>query len=55
MYLGDENMLYPLDQTIFDSLAWVYHQMWRVDLRYAIVVGLVFTLLGLFCLILGLF
>ena len=39
MYLGDEKMLFPMDQTIFDSLAWVYHQMWRADLRYALVVG----------------
>ena len=34
MYLGDEQMLYPMDHAVFESLAWVYHQMWRADLRY---------------------
>jgi len=34
MYLGDDTMHFPLDLALFDSLAWVYHQMWRADLRF---------------------
>lgn len=33
MYLGDDTMQFPIDFAVLDSLAWVYHQMWRPDLR----------------------
>ena len=33
MYLGDHSMKMPLPLPLFKSLAWVYHQMWRQDLK----------------------
>jgi hypothetical protein len=33
MYLGDHSMKMPLPLPVFKSLAWVYHQMWRQDLK----------------------
>lgn len=35
-YLGDELMHFPMDHDLHARLAWVYHQMWRPDLRRGI-------------------
>ena len=33
MYFGDELMKFPMHHDLHQQLAWVYHQMWRPDLR----------------------
>jgi hypothetical protein len=35
-YFGDELMHFPMHHNLHSELAWVYHQMWRPDLRHGI-------------------